>query len=784
MSDPGGHAAESLRAPDSGSVKWPVRPKPLVSIDVVHVCLVLPAATGDVHELIQAIRRHHPSAVFGAVWAGDPHRRPSVPDGVVWLDEHLDDPSGAGWNRLMVAAQPDAFAVALGASAVARHLRGSGEPTLMLRVGSVAVTGSLDELVPATGIAVIERLPQHPPDDGLAPSLGDLAIHGRFGVAAIGFGGDAADTATAIAAAIAAGSVDDRPGALADLAVGRSGCAVHHADGALVLGWGVAGDSPVTLIDLDQLDRDEPWHVAFGDRQARLRLADEPVTADVLDATVAQWGSPIEPVTLPGRVEVDQAIRNLASAAIDGWRRDDNELPPEPFGADGSAFVEWLETPWPPWGPDIGRYWSEVRRLRPDLVGAFPEPAGADHDAFVEWAENSWKFDGRSPVIRSGAHAMRPAWHERGREGGGINLVGYLGFDKSLGDVARRIHRSLAAAAVPVAALHYHRSGSPISSETPELADGPRYDTNLIVINADQMHLVDADYGPELFDGRYTVAYWFWELAHVPSAMVRAMRFVDEVWVATDFTADAFRAVTDKPVRTVPVPVPEPTTSDATRGELGMPEGRFVFLVTLDHLSVTERKNPVAAVEAFRLAFPDTSDDGPVLVVKTLNREHRWAEHERIRVAAAGRSDIVVTDRHLTRPDQMALTAAADCLVSLHRAEGLGLHLMEAMWLGTPTIATRYSGNLHFMTDDNSALVDAQLVPVVHGEQYFPPEAEWADPDLDQAATWMRRVFAEPQLVARLSDAGRARMHQQPGLAETGHTIAHLSRVARDGGST
>jgi glycosyltransferase involved in cell wall biosynthesis len=136
------------------------------------------------------------------------------------------------------------------------------------------------------------------------------------------------------------------------------------------------------------------------------------------------------------------------------------------------------------------------------------------------------------------------------------------------------------------------------------------------------------------------------------------------------------------------------------------------------------------------------------------------------------RPDLVVVDRLLSKADQMALVGHADVLLSLHRAEGFGLHLVEAMWLGTPTIATRYSGNLAFMDDDCSLLVDARMVPVQRGEGFFPPEASWADPDLDQAATHLRRLLADPGLARRLAAEGRARMERQPSFEQTGRTIA------------
>jgi glycosyltransferase involved in cell wall biosynthesis len=142
--------------------------------------------------------------------------------------------------------------------------------------------------------------------------------------------------------------------------------------------------------------------------------------------------------------------------------------------------------------------------------------------------------------------------------------------------------------------------------------------------------------------------------------------------------------------------------------------------------------------------------------------------------AADGRDDIRVWDAALDRSDQMALVAAADCMVSLHRSEGLGLHLAEAMWLGRPTIASGYSGNLDFMNDDNSLLIDFELVNIERGEGVYPAIAKWADPNLDQAADALRRVADDASLAGRLADAGRRTMQQQPSLAETGRLFSQL----------
>jgi glycosyltransferase involved in cell wall biosynthesis len=210
------------------------------------------------------------------------------------------------------------------------------------------------------------------------------------------------------------------------------------------------------------------------------------------------------------------------------------------------------------------------------------------------------------------------------------------------------------------------------------------------------------------------------------------------------------------------VRVPEPTSSDLERSSFGPLKdtaGRFMFLVVFDHFSVVERKNPVGVIEAFKVAFKP--GEGPVLVIKSINGSARPKYHGQVEEAANGRPDIIVWDEFLPRPDQMALVRAADCLVSLHRSEGLGLHLAEAMWLGTPTIATAYSGNLDFMDPSCSLLVSAGRTNVVDGQGAYPPTAMWADPDLAEAASYMRQIASDADLARALASAGRARMEEE-----------------------
>jgi glycosyltransferase involved in cell wall biosynthesis len=193
-----------------------------------------------------------------------------------------------------------------------------------------------------------------------------------------------------------------------------------------------------------------------------------------------------------------------------------------------------------------------------------------------------------------------------------------------------------------------------------------------------------------------------------------------------------------------------------------VPAGRFVFLFTFDFLSVFERKNPLAIVEAFSKAF--TPSEGPVLVVKSVNGDLRRLGRDRVRLAAADRPDIVLIEDYLTNDERDALLARADAYVSLHRAEGFGLTMAEAMILGKPVIATGYSGNLDFMTEENSFLVPYEMAEVPPGCEPYLPGTPWAEPDVDVAARLMRQVVDEPDLAAAKAAVAQADIARTHGL--------------------
>ncbi|HEY7626899.1 MAG TPA: glycosyltransferase, partial [Ilumatobacteraceae bacterium] len=638
---------------------------------------------------------------------------------------------------------------------VAQRLIGDGtEQVVLLWVGAVAVLAPLDALiaVSAEPMTLVPRALSPFPADGLAPSEHDLSEAGLYSTTITVFHSAARPALEWLAANLVG---TDGVGRVLERAAQLFGCAVC-ADATIGAGkWRWTEGEPA-LLDVDGYDTARPWSLEpDAPEPLRVEVLDHPQRRAALERAAPQVSGARQPLRLPGGIEVDERVRRIVAASA-------REVP-SPWTAPG-RFREWLGD----------RYWRVLHGERRDLLTAFPDPDGRSAIDFHRWCRAAFTVDEVPMLLPAPRLDRQPVTVAERLRDDGLNIVGYFTRHSGLGDVARRLAEAATAVQLPHGTIASQRTDSPVRDGS--RADNEvRFTHSLCVVTADQFPYLAADL-PELFARtRRMIGYWFWELDYVPLQMRQAIAFVDEIWAGSRFVTDAFAAVTAVPVRHVPIPVVEPQPTKRRRSEFARLAGvgeRPLFLCTLDHLSVTERKNPVGVIEAFRRAF--APDEGPVLVVKTMNGRLRWPQHQRVLAAAEGRSDIVVWDEALDRADQMALVVAADCMVSLHRSEGLGLHLAEAMWLATPVIATRYSGNLDFMNDENSLLVDAELVNVENGERVYPPRAKWAAPDLDQAAAAMQKIVTDSELASQLAKAGRQTMERQPTLAETGKLIRRL----------
>lgn len=344
-------------------------------------------------------------------------------------------------------------------------------------------------------------------------------------------------------------------------------------------------------------------------------------------------------------------------------------------------------------------------------------------------------------------------------------LVGMPDAPTGRGEDLRMLAAALRAAGLPHEVLDRAADRPP---------DAPRLRPRAAIIccNADtalldHVFLRRAGLAPEL-----TIGQWAWELPELPARWRGALSFCDEIWASSRFSAEAFRRAGARHVEVMPPAVAPPAPLPGlTRADFGIPEGCFVFCFAFDVRSFSARKNPAGAIAAFRTAFP-TGREPAALVLKSSGGASHAAELRALQALAGGDPRIVFRDYEYTAREMATLLSLCDAFVSLHRAEGFGRLLAEAMLLDKPVIATGWSGNLDFMDDGCALLVRHRLVPVSAGE-YPGGEAQcWAEPDLEHAAEAMRWMMQNPHLAERLGRSGRTQVARLHGLAAVGAALA------------
>ncbi len=338
---------------------------------------------------------------------------------------------------------------------------------------------------------------------------------------------------------------------------------------------------------------------------------------------------------------------------------------------------------------------------------------------------------------------------------GGVAVAGEIGRASGLGESARLMIAALQGMGVPAVPIDL---GDTLGGPRGAVAVPP--DGMPLVLHANSpllpLTLLRAPRG--LARHRRVIGYWSWELPTLPPAWRAGLGFVHEIWVLSRFTADAIATLRPSvPLRVVPPPVAlaPPRPSALTRADFGLPEHAVITLVSFSLASSFSRKNPLAAIAAHRAAFGDRADR--VLLLKVGHADGHPGDLALLRVAAGGLGNIRFETRMFADADRHALTACADIVLSLHRSEGLGLVPAEAMLLGIPVIATRWSATTEFMDATSARLVAYRLIPAVDPRGVFEaPGAVWAEADLESAAAHLRELAGDPALRRSLGEAGRA----------------------------
>ena len=364
------------------------------------------------------------------------------------------------------------------------------------------------------------------------------------------------------------------------------------------------------------------------------------------------------------------------------------------------------------------------------------------------------------PISQAALHRIRrlaalgfraAAWFKLGRtrrrtrpRPGPVCVVGFHGSVLGLGEAARSFSNALRLAEVEVvdwdiSALFGHdiRLDCVASPLPPAEAS-----TLVIFLNPLELIQLVAMVGKGAFNGRSCVGFWFWEQERAPRSWRSAMRYVDEVWTASQFVAAAVaaRAPADLRIRILPCPLPLSTTAP-DRTHFGLPEDKTVVLTAFDVRSGFTRKNPIAAVRAFRRA---NSNGRAVMVCKTAGVEGSPEHVQALREEIGEAGDVRLMTDWLTGAQMASLVASADIILSLHRSEGFGLLPAQGMAAGKAVVATGWSGNLDFMMPFCSILVDFTLVPVCDPQGLY-TEGRWAEPDIADAAAKLGSLIDNPE---------------------------------------
>ncbi len=324
----------------------------------------------------------------------------------------------------------------------------------------------------------------------------------------------------------------------------------------------------------------------------------------------------------------------------------------------------------------------------------------------------------------------------------GVNLVGYLRTAKGIGEAARSSALALASVKIPYSAIDFEY-GVPKSQQVESFIkhnDGFRFNVNLLHINPPQMPYLWNVYKGANLTPCFNIGVWYWELPEFPDDWLFAFDLVDEIWAASQFVVDSISEKSPIPVLKIPPCVSPLYNQNLSRLDFGLPLDSFLYMCAYDVLSVQGRKNPFGAIDAFLHAYPEnTSSVG--LVIKVNNAKENPGEVQSLKNHIMERSNCYIITDVYEKITFNSLVNLVDVYISLHRSEGFGLVPAEAMFFGKPVVMTSWSGNLEYMSDNNSCGVGYNLIPVAGNAGPYTSNQYWADPNINEAATYLQNLY-------------------------------------------
>ena len=338
-----------------------------------------------------------------------------------------------------------------------------------------------------------------------------------------------------------------------------------------------------------------------------------------------------------------------------------------------------------------------------------------------------------------------------------LRILGFFKQSFGLAEASRRTLSAIQTTEIPVKVSQVPFLGKHKGNDSSILADTKRIGSNLdemriFHFNGDHLQNLIEKWGNKTLDCYYKIGFWHWEQPVFPDNFQSWFYGLDEVWVPSEFISKTIIPKSAKPIQTIPLPYDRKVLNAriSNRSKFYIPEKKFVFLVAFDFYSIMERKNPLGAIIAFKKLLSDNLIQNKIhLVLKTSN-QHADKKGSRLlmeQIHGMPRNCYTIINDTLQRDEMLMLMNSCDCLLSLHRSEGFGLHLCEAMLMGKIVIATNWSGNTDYMTNKNSFLVDHKLVELENDVGPYQKGVKWADPSVEHTISIMKEVVLNNQTI-------------------------------------
>jgi glycosyltransferase involved in cell wall biosynthesis len=369
-----------------------------------------------------------------------------------------------------------------------------------------------------------------------------------------------------------------------------------------------------------------------------------------------------------------------------------------------------------------------------------------------------------------------------------VTIVGYPFQPTGMAEHARSTFRAFQAAGVTPRLLDVadaNRGYDPDLERDfgPHLVTNLGEGVNLFGVNGDESARVIDKVGERAFERGYNIAYPAWELARYPKEWAGVLDRFDEIWAPSSFVKEALQGAVTRPVHRMPLPVDLQLSSFLGRRHFGIPEEAFVVMFFFDFASFADRKNPNAVLEAFELLAARRPDADIHCVIKSrggrdMNEAQTALETRLAALGARAQAQALYGD--LSDNEIKNLVRVCDVFVSLHRSEGFGRGMAEAMALGRPAIATGYSGNVDFMVPGTGLLVDYELVPVAAGAYPHGEGQVWAEASPEHASRLIEQLLDDPAEARAMGARAKAFMRENYSVEALGRRyVERIEAIGR-----